>query len=188
VTVLKAWLLSMVAGVAMVAVLARGAEPALFQIVFAGVAGVLSVKLMSGTGQWRLRDTLPGKVAMSLYRILLGLISALMGIGGGALSNIVLTAHGRSMIQAVSTSAGVGVLIAVPGTLGYMLAGWGKQGLPFDAIGYVSLLTLALTLPTTLLTTRLGVRMAHALKRETLSRLFGRFLMLVSMRFLVALV
>ena len=186
--VLKAWLLPVLSGVAVGAVLAREAEPELFQIVFVCVAGLLSVKLLSGTGQWRLRDTLPGRFAMSIYGILLGLISALMGIGGGALSNIMLTAHGRSMIQAVSTSAGVGVLIAVPGTLGYMLAGWGKPDLPFDAVGYVSLLTLALTLPTTLLTTRLGVRMAHALKRETLTRLFGVFLLLVVVRFVVALV
>jgi|GEM_PF-6811875 len=60
--------------------LARSAEPELFQIVFAGVAGWLSVKPISGTGQWRLRDTLPGKVAMSMCGILLGLISALMSI------------------------------------------------------------------------------------------------------------
>lgn len=185
--VLKAWWLPVLCGVAVGAALARDAEPELFQIVFVCVASLLSVKLLSRTGQWRLRDTLPGRVAMSLYGILLGLISALMGIGGGALSNIVLTAHGRSMIQAVSTAAGVGTLIAVPGMLGYMLAGWGKPGLPFDAVGYVSLLTLALTLPTTLLTTRLGVRMAHALKRETLTRLFGVFLLLVVVRFVVAL-
>ncbi len=117
----------------------------------------------------------------------MGLLSALMGIGGGAISTMILTLHGKPIHQAVSTSAGVGLLIAVPGALGYMAAGWGKPGLPPDAIGYVSILAMLLTLPTTLLTTRLGVRLAHALSREVLSRAFGIFLLLVALRFLAAL-
>ncbi|MGI9293156.1 MAG: sulfite exporter TauE/SafE family protein [Pseudomonadales bacterium] len=187
VAVLKAWLLPILSGVAIGAALARVAQPALFQGVFVVVAGLLATKLLFGMGNWQLSDTLPGRFAMSIYGVVLGLASALMGIGGGALSNLVLTAHGRSMIQAVSTSAGVGMLIAVPGTVGYMLAGWGKPGLPFDAIGYISMLTLVLTLPTALLTTKLGVRLAHSLTRETLTRLFGVFLLLVVLRFLVEL-
>jgi len=187
VAVLKSWLLPILSGVAIGAALARSAQPALFQGVFVAVAGVLAAKMLLGLGNWQLRDTLPGRLAMSIYGVVLGLASALMGIGGGALSNLILTAHGRSMIQAVSTSAGVGLLIAVPGTVGYMLAGWGKPGLPFDAIGYVSVLTLALTLPTALLTTKLGVRLAHALTQETLTRLFGVFLLTVVVRFLVEL-
>ena len=91
------------------------------------------------------------------------------------------------MIQAVSTSAGVGLLIAIPGTIGYILAGWGKPDLPVDAIGYVSLLTLAVTLPTTLLTTKIGVRLAHTMSRATLTKAFGIFLSMVAMRFLIEL-
>ena len=182
--VLRAWLLPVLAGVVAGSALARFAAPELFQGVFVCVASLLATRLLFGAGRRPLRDTLPGRAAMSAYGVAIGLSSALMGIGGGALSTIVLTAHGRSMIQAVSTSAGVGALIAVPGAIGYALAGWGKPGLPPDALGYVSTLTLALTLPTTLLTTRFGVGMAHALKRETLSRLFGVFLLVVVARFL----
>ena len=182
--VIKTWALPIVCGVSIGAALASFAPPALFQWVFVVVASLLAVKLLFGQGNWQLRESLPGAMAMSFYGSVIGIASSLMGIGGGALANIVLTAHGFSMIRAVSTSAAVGLLISIPGTIGYILAGWGKPGLPFDAIGYVSLLTIALTLPTALLTTKTGVRLAHALTRKTLTRLFGLFLSLVVVRFL----
>jgi hypothetical protein len=62
----------------------------------------------------------------------------------------------------VSTAAEVGVLIAIPGTLGYMAAGYGRPDLPPDAIGFVSLATFALTIPTSLLTTPPGRRRVGA--------------------------
>ena len=101
-----------------------------------------------------------GRIGNAAYGALVGLLSVLMGIGGGAISNLILTLQGWTMHRAVATSAGVGVLIALPGTIGYLLAGWGQPGLPADALGYVSISALILTLPTALLCTRLGVR-AH---------------------------
>jgi uncharacterized membrane protein YfcA len=120
------------------------------------------------------------------YGAVTGLVSALMGIGGGAVSNLILTLHNVPIHRAVSTSAGVGVLIAIPGTLGYMAAGLGKPGLPADAIGFVSLATFALTIPTSLLTTRFGVALAHRLSRPQLEQAFGLFLLAVCLRFVWA--
>ncbi len=51
---------------------------------------------------------MPGRVGTSLYGIVVGLISTLMGIGGGAVSNLILTLNGKDVREAVSTSAGVG--------------------------------------------------------------------------------
>jgi len=185
--ILKVWWMPILLGVAAGTGISRFAPPALFQIVFVVVATLLASKLLFSKVKWQWRDALPGRAIMSVYGAVLGLSSALMGIGGGALSNTILTAHGMPMIRAVSTSAGVGLLIALPGAIGYALAGLGKPGLPFDAIGYVSLLTVVLTLPTTLLTTKIGVRLAHALSSKTLARLFGCFLLLVVVRFCVEL-
>lgn len=186
--VLKIWWLPILCGVAAGTGMARYASPALFQIVFIVVATLLASKLLFSKVKWQWRSTLPGTAVMSFYGVILGLASSLMGIGGGALSNTLLTAHGMSMIRAVSTSAGVGLLIAVPGAIGYVIAGWGKPGLPFDAFGYVSILTVVLTLPTTLMTTKIGVRLAHAMTAQTLTRLFGCFLLLVVTRFCVELI
>lgn len=184
---LRAWAVPVILGVLLGTVVARYAQPVVFQTVFILVAGINAAKLLLGGSGWRLRDGLPGKIALRAYGAGIGLASALMGIGGGAISNLLMTLHGVSIHRAVSTSAGVGVLIALPGTIGYMLAGWGKPDLPFDAVGYVSWLTFALTIPTTLMTTRLGVRMAHALSKRALETAFGLFLLAVCARFIVAI-
>lgn len=94
-----------------------------------------------------------------------------------------MTLYGVAIHRAVSTSAGVGVLIAVPGTIGYIIAGWGTPGLPVDATGFVSWLTFAIVLPASLLTTRFGVRVAHRLSRRTLETAFGLFLLTMCLRF-----
>jgi uncharacterized membrane protein YfcA len=183
---LRVWALPVLTGVAVGSVIARYAEPQVFQLVFAAVAAVNAAKLLSGGSGWRLRDGQPGKAVLRAYGAGVGLVSALMGIGGGAVSNLILTLHNVPIHRAVSTSAGVGVLIAIPGTLGYMAAGWGRTDLPRDAVGFVSLATFALTIPTSLLTTRSGVALAHRLSRRWLELLFGLFLAAVCLRFLLA--
>ena len=184
---LKIWALPVLVGVIAGAAIARFAQPQVFQMVFVVVAAVNATKLLTGGSGWRLRDTLPGRAMLSVYGLILGLVSALMGIGGGAVSNLILTLHNVPIHRAVSTSAGVGVLIAIPGTVGYMVAGLGQPGLPADALGFVSLATVLLTIPTSILTTRFGVALAHRLTRPQLERAFGLFLLAVCLRFLWAI-
>ncbi len=184
---LRLWALPVLAGVILGTLIARHARPELFQLVFAAVAAVNATKLLTGGAGWRIGDGLPGRGLLRAYGALTGLVSALMGIGGGAVSNLILTLHNVPIHRAVSTSAGVGVLIAIPGTIGYMLAGRGLPGLPPDAIGFVSLATFALTIPTSLMTTRFGVALAHRLTRRHLERAFGLFLLAVCLRFVWAM-
>ncbi|MEM8552262.1 MAG: sulfite exporter TauE/SafE family protein [Pseudomonadota bacterium] len=184
---LRAWALPILAGVIVGSILARFAAPAVFQIVFIAVATTTATKLLLGNPKCRLREDLPPEPFRSVYGAMLGLASSLMGVGGGAISNMILTLNGRTIHQAVATSAGVGVLIAIPAALGYMAAGWGKPGLPPDAIGYVSFAALAVTIPTALVTAKFGARAAHALSRALLSRLFGGFLLLVALNFAISL-
>lgn len=186
--VLRLWALPMLAGVLLGAAIAGVAPPWVFQLVFIMVATMNATKLISGGNGWRLADRLPGRMALRIYGAVIGLVSALMGIGGGAVSTLVLTLHNVPIHRAVSTSAGVGVIIALPGALGYIWAGWGRADLPSDALGFVSLATFALTIPAAMLTTRLGVRLAHHLPRRKLELAFGGFLLLVALRFVVGLV
>ena len=183
---LRAWAVPVVVGVIIGSVIARFADPQVFQLVFVAIAAINATKLLMGGAGWRLRDGLPSQGRMRLYGTGVGLVSTLMGIGGGAVSTLILTLHNVTIHRAVSTSAGVGVLIAIPGTLGYMIAGYGRSDLPPDAIGFVSLATFALTIPTSMLTTRFGVALAHRLSRRTLETAFGLFLLAVSLRFLWA--
>jgi uncharacterized membrane protein YfcA len=185
---LRLWALPVLAGVVLGAAIARFANPAVFQAAFVLVAAVNSTKLLTGGAGWHLRDTLPSRGALRACGAGVGFVSSLMGIGGGAVSNMILTLHGMPIHRAVSTSAGVGVLIAVPGTLGYILAGWGTPGLPPDALGFVSLATFVLTIPASLATTRFGVALAHRLSRRHLEVAFGVFLIVVSLRFVWAII
>ena len=181
---IRVWAVPVVLGVIAGSIIARHADPFVFKSVFVLVAGVNAARLLSGGEGWRLRDTLPGKAVLRVYGTIVGVLSALMGIGGGAITNLLLTLHAVPIHRAISTAAGVGVLIALPGTLGYVYAGWGRPGLPPDATGFVSWLTFAATIPTSMLTTRFGVRLAHHLQRRTLETAFGGFLVIVSARFL----
>jgi uncharacterized membrane protein YfcA len=183
----KAWTVPIVVGVIIGAVIARYAAPWVFQLVFVLVAGTNSIKLLFGKSNWRIAEQLPGGLALQAYGGLIGLSSALMGIGGGAISNLIMTLHNKPIHQAVATSSLLGVLISIPGALGYVLAGWGRDDLPALSIGFVSLLAFALLVPTTLLTTGFGVRLAHNLSKRQLEVAFGVFLALVSLRFVLRL-
>lgn len=184
---LRLWIGPVLLGVILGAIVARSADAWVFQVVFVVVAAVNAAKLLLGGQGWRVREGLPGPWPLRGYGVVTGLLSALMGIGGGSITNLILTLHGVSIHRAVSTAAGVGVLIALPATLGYVYAGWGKPGLPLDATGYVSWLTVAATIPTTLLTAKWGVALAHRLSRRALETAFGVFLLAVSARFLLDL-
>lgn len=180
---LRVWAIPIFLGVMTGAVIARYAPAIVFQLVFVVVCGVNAVKLISGTKGWNLADELPTGAPLRAYGGLIGFLSSLMGIGGGQIANIIMTLHGRSMHQAVATSAGIGVLISIPGAIGYMLAGLGQPGLPPYTLGFVSLIGVCLFVPTTLLTASIGVRIAHGLSARSLEFAFGSFLALVCLRF-----
>jgi uncharacterized membrane protein YfcA len=185
--ILRSWAVPLVVGVVLGSGIARFADPWVFKLVFVVVAGTNSIKLLFGRDSWRLGDSLPGGLIRRVMGFFVGLFSALMGIGGGAISNLIFTLYGKPIRESVATSAGVGVLISIPGAIGYMLAGWGKSGLPPFSIGFVSLMAFALIVPTTILTTRFGVRLAHSIPKRRLEVLFGLFLAFTCARFVVAL-
>jgi uncharacterized membrane protein YfcA len=188
--VVRAWAWPAVAGVAVGSTLAAFAPAALFKVAFVVIAIFIAMKLLFARDTWRLGDDLPTGLPMRAYGFLVGLCSSLMGVSGGSTSNLVLTLYGKSIHNAVATSAGVGVPITIAGTIGYMLAGLPhRHELPplVLAIGFVSLIGLLLMAPVSSLIAPLGARLAHLLSRRTLEICFGLFLLLVSARFLWSL-
>jgi len=187
--VVRAWALPAVLGVAAGSVIAAFAPPAVFKIVFAVMAGLIAFKLLFGRDSWKFADDFPGAIAMIGYGFLVGLSSALMGVSGGSISNMIQTLHGKPMLNAVATSAGLGVPIAVAGTIGYMLAGLRYQSLmPPLSIGFVSLVAVALMAPISSFTAGYGARLAHAMPKRRLEIAFGLFLLTASARFVLSLV
>jgi uncharacterized membrane protein YfcA len=148
-----------------------------------------SIKLLFGPAEWKAADDLPGREAMLAYGFLVGLCSSLVGVSGGTVSNMILTLYGKTMHQAVATSAGVGVPITIVGTIGYVIAGVPHQTmLPPLSLGFVSLIGLLLMAPVSSLVAPYGARLAHWLPKRQLEIALGIFLLLVSVRFILSLV
>jgi uncharacterized membrane protein YfcA len=194
--ILKAWWLPVLAGVIAGSVTARYAPERLFKIVFVAVAWSAAARLLLARATWKFGDDLPKGPLMKAYGFCVGILSTLMGIGGGLFSNLLMTFYGRPIHQAVATSSALAVLISIPGALGYVYAGWPAAArfpdvaalqLPF-AIGYVSLIGAVLVMPLSLLTAPLGVRAAHAMSKRTLEMAFGTYLFIVGSRFVISLI
>jgi uncharacterized membrane protein YfcA len=193
--VVSLWWLPVLAGVLTGSVIARYAPERLFKIVFVMVAFGAAARLLSAKAEFKLGDDLPKGPLMRSYGYVLGLLSTLMGIGGGLFANLLMTLYGRPIHQGVATSAALAVLVSIPGALGYVYAGWPVAArypdvlalqFPF-AIGYVSLIGAALVMPTSLWIAPLGVRVAHAMSKRTLERAFGVYLLIVGSRFAISL-
>lgn len=181
---LRGWLLPVPLGVLAATATAASLSSQGLRMVFAVIALVFALRMLFNRASWRLGADLPGQPWRAAVGVVIGYVSTLMGIGGGVLNNTFMSLYGRPMHQAVATSSGVGALIAVPGTIGFVVAGWGAAGLPPLSLGFVNLLGVAIVIPITLLTAPLGVRMAHAMPKRRLEIAFGIFLLFVSANFI----
>jgi uncharacterized protein len=185
---IQLWALPAVIGVSCGAAIAAFAPPAVFKIAFVVIALLIATKFLFAGDRWNLGSDLPGTVPMTAYGFGIGLAGSLMGISGGSLSNIVLTLYGKSIHQAVATSAGLGVPITIVGTIGYVLAGWHDRALlPPFSLGFVSLVGVVIMAPVSSLAAPYGARLAHKLSRRTLELAFSIFLLLIAARFLVSM-
>jgi uncharacterized protein len=193
--VLKAWSWTIMLGVVAGSVIARYAPEQLFKYVFVVVAWSASARLLLAREKWKLGDEMPKGFVMRAYGFGIGLLATLMGVAGGLFSNLLMTFYGRPIHQAVATSAALGVLVSIPGALGYVYAGWPAAAhypqvaalqAPL-ALGYVSLIGALLVMPTSLLTAPLGVRCAHAMSKRTLEVAFGSYMFIVGARFVISL-
>jgi uncharacterized membrane protein YfcA len=187
--VLRLWSLPAVAGVAIGAGIAALAPADVFKLAFIAIAAVIAVRLLFGGDRWILGTELPGRAAMRGLGFVIGLASSLMGISGGSLATMALTLYGKSIHNAVATSAGLGVPITVAGALGYLLAGLPHQSqMPPLSLGFISVIGVALVAPISSYVAPLGARLAHAMPKRRLELAFGLFLLLVSLRFLASVV
>jgi uncharacterized membrane protein YfcA len=117
-----------------------------------------------------------------------GTLSSLVGIGGGAVAVPLLSFLGVPIRQAVGTSSAFGMIIAIPGTIGFIISGWWHTGLPPFSLGYVSLIGIAALLPTTALMAPFGAKVAHKVSHAFLRKIFALFLVLVSLKMLSTLI
>jgi uncharacterized membrane protein YfcA len=151
------------------------------RIVFGVIALLIALNIVTPFQQ-RLMGHLKGSA--TTHRIaasIVGFLSALMGIGGGSLSVPTMAAFGATMHQAVGTGAAIGVFIAIGGTIGYIISGWGVPSLPPASLGYVNLIAFVLVGGFAALTAPAGAAIAHRLNQKTLRYVFAVFLVVVGL-------
>lgn len=174
-------------GVGLGSIVAKWSPVEVLKWVWVVFGVVLTCKLFFGRDHWRLGDDVPKSIAVEGYGVLVGMVSTIMSVGGGAYITTLLTLYGRSMQQAVGTSSGIGPIIAIPGMLGFIWAGWNVAGLPPGSLGYVNLLGFAALAPTSVLMAPVGARIAKGISRRRLELIMGFFILTISVRFLLSI-
>lgn len=127
---------------------------------------------------------LPGWAGMSLAGGGIGLISALVGIGGGTMTTPLLTWCRVTIQKAIATSAACGVPIAIGGSLGFLCNGWNAPNLPAASSGYIYWPGVLGIGAFSLLLAPLGAKLAHRLPAARLRQFFALLLALLGLRML----
>jgi uncharacterized membrane protein YfcA len=180
----RRWAIFVFAGSLAGAFIAAHVHSRVLSMIFGVMALLIAAKMILPLEGRTLASSVPRGPLMPIVPTLIGGISSMMGIGGGTLSVMTLTLFNEPIHRAVGTAALLGLVISVPGTFAFMVAGFGDPRLPPISIGFVNLIGFALIAPTTWLAAPLGAALAHRMSRRQLSLLFGLFLVLVSLRML----
>ena len=181
---LRSLLPGLVVGVFAGILLSAVVSGAVLTAVFGSVAMLVALNMARAGAIPKLAAHRPGAVAAHGIGGFVGMVSTLMGIGGGTLSVPLLDALRYPIHRSVGTAAAIGTVISIPGALGFIWSGWGNPDLPPFSLGYVSLLGFALIAPLAVLCAPWGVRLGHSLDTRKLKLAFAAFLMVTAINML----
>ncbi len=152
----------------------------LFFAIFAFMVGLFFIFLRE-----KLVDN-PKKISnfiKNISGILIGFISVPLGIGGGSLMVPFMRTFGYDIRKSIGTAAAVGFLIAITGTITMITGGKiiNNVNTPFS-VGYINLLGFLVFVPVTMIMARIGAKAVYKINKKLLSKIFGTFLIIVSIR------
>ena len=179
--VFKGWLPTMAIGALSGGIAAKFISAEALTLVFACLAILVAINLFRPVSL-TLASQLPSRRKQGVISGLIGFASALMGIGGGTFSVPTLVGYSFSTHRAVGTASALGLIIAVPATIGFIISGWGKSGLLPLSLGYVNLIAVLVILPFTVFFAPIGAKMAHKLPEGAIKKAFAIFLLITSLR------
>lgn len=131
-----------------------------------------------------IQHKVPGKIEISLVSLLIGVISALVSIGGGTLTVPYLAMRNVSVKQAIGTSAVLGFPIALASTVSYLQDAIRQATHAPDTFGLIYLPAVMLITPLSVLFAPAGVALTKRLPVKVLKRIFAVFLMGISIHLL----
>ena len=119
-----------------------------------------------------------------LLGFIVGFISAPMGIGGAIMNVPILKFFGYTINKSIGSAAAIGFLIAVFGSVGFLISGsYLNTNLPLS-IGFLNIPAFLIFIPITIIMAKVGATYVHKIKREIITKLFGLFLIFIASRFL----
>ncbi len=130
---------------------------------------------------------IPGTAGIFGAGSVIGIFSSLVGIGGGTLSVPFLSWCNTQVHKAIGTSSAIGFPIAVAGSLGYIVNGFGMDNLPPLCLGYVNLTALAGIVAASVMTAPFGAKLAHSLPIDKLKKIFAALLYVVGTRMILSI-
>lgn len=128
--------------------------------------------------------TFPGSLGANIASTIIGLISAFLGIGGGSMTVPFFMWCNIPVRQAVATAAAIGLPLAVSGTIGAAISGWGRMDSPPYASGFIYWPAFIGIILTSTIFAGLGAKLAHRLPTMLLRRIFAIFLCVIGTRLL----
>ncbi len=132
------------------------------------------------------QNSLPGKIGMGLAGTIIGMISSIVGIGGGSMTVPFLHWNGLDIRHAVATSSACGLPIALAGTIGFIVAGWDEVALPAGSSGYVYWSAMPWIVVATFVMAPVGASLAHSLPTRILRRLFAMLMFVVGIKLILS--
>ncbi len=181
-SIVKRWGVFVLLGALLGTYVAAHLHGQVLALIFAVLAALVACKMLFLPNSRNLTQDVPNGTAVLLLPTAIGCLSSMMGIGGGTFSVMALTLFNQPIHRAIGTAALIGLVISLPGTVGFIVAGWNDARVPPGSLGYVSLVGLVLIAPAAALTAPLGARLAHAYSAVSLKKIFGVFLLLSALQ------
>src|SRR5262245_62359921 len=176
----RTWAICLLAGVLIGIVLLPFISTEVLQAIFAAFMAV--VGLYEGFLRNRLKAAAaaPQGVVKLALAAAIGVVAALTGTGGGAVTTPVLQAFSVRLERAIAIASAGGIITGAVATIGAVVNGWHVRGLPAWSLGYVDLAIFIAMMPTILIAAPRGVRAGHRLSETWLRRIYTALLFVVA--------
>ncbi len=129
---------------------------------------------------------MPSQIKLQFISFITGVIASLMGMAGGIILVPVLTYFGMPLRHCIGIATVCGVMVALFGSLGYIISGLDNHLLPVWSLGYVYLPALLGIVLTSSLFAPVGVKVSTKLPVQTLKKFFAVLLILVALKMMLA--
>ncbi len=178
--ILRRWSALLFTGALVGCALAMVTSGRMLALFFGGAAALVALYFAFGGEKRRIAERLPEGAGGLAIPAAIGGVSAMMGIGGSTLGVPAMTLFGIPLPRAMRKASAFGAIVAIPGTIAAILAGWHAPGLPPYSLGFVNLLGVVLIAPASFLAAPAGAALAHMTDSNRPRILFALLIVLLT--------